>query len=527
MNRGNLSQMLQQVIMNNTAPTTTITSDGNGNTKESTKIVWDGGMPERGDLGERLDDYDYPTAEQWGGTTFGQPTGNADAISNGFGNMWDGVSGAMNDFTQSPTGSMIAGGVGDAVDWWKSIDPPKSWDADHPGLDANGNPYYPAHNYRPGPNGDGDGPTKGGLGRKVDYAKKQMDKADPYDLDPYNILGGGTPPEEETADEKKARINEKFKNVIKEVGPDGKDYSKKETEEGVKKSIEKAAGNYQDEMLTRYGDYDFAVKASEERKERLKRTNRVVMQGFMLDVLSQAMGKKVGSQNYVENALKALEVDFKLSNEDQIQEITRALYFRPDGTYDPPASKDEAFQALTMMGLTTDDAAAISGSVSESVEYYVKDSSNPSGYRVTRVKPGRDEEYTTNAVLADKKYGIDTSTLQTQAQRDKAIKDSFDLFYKQFPREDGFFVNEKQLVNTISNTGTIADEDVSRVDQNDLHRLWSWVDNGIINKSHVIKVGPEVDLNEIDNLYGSKTVHVVLQENEKGSLQIYFRNGTQ
>lgn len=441
--------------MNNTAPTTTITSDGNGNTKESTKIVWDGGMPERGDLGERLDDYDYPTAEQWGGTTFGQPTGNADAISNGFGNMWDGVSGAMNDFTQSPTGSMIAGGVGDAVDWWKSIDPPKSWDADHPGLDANGNPYYPAHNYRPGPNGDGDGPTKGGLGRKVDYAKKQMDKADPYDLDPYNILGGGTPPEEETADEKKARINEKFKNVIKEVGPDGKDYSKKETEEGVKKSIEKAASNYQDEMLTRYGDYDFAVKASEERKERLKRTNRVVMQGFMLDVLSQAMGKKVGSQNYVENALKALEVDFKLSNEDQIQEITRALYFRPDGTYDPPASKDEAFQALTMMGLKTDDAAAISGSVTESKEYYIKDLSNPSGYTISTTKPTDGSEYTTVPTLAAS-WGKenDSNIFQTREEADKAVKRSLENHQKEFPRDTNGYMPQDTAIRLRSSITT-------------------------------------------------------------------------
>lgn len=507
--------------MNNTAPTTTITSDGNGNTKESTKIVWDGGMPERGDLGERLDDYDYPTAEQWGGTTFGQP------ISNNINNIFEGV-GNTPPSLRNTHDANLANSTGaqfvEQPDVMMSPDDAYLEDQHHATLHPDWADWITG------------GPVSDAAQRRRDaeVLEWQQENAanasnnlnpltDPYDSDLANSTG--YTPEGEA--ERKALINEKFKNVIKEVGPDGKDYSKKETEEGVKKSIEKAASNYQDEMLTRYGDYDFAVKASEERKERLKRTNRVVMQGFMLDVLSQAMGKKVGSQNYVENALKALETDFLLSNEDQIQEITRALYFRPDGTYDPPASKDEAFQALTMMGLTTDDAAAISGKVSESVEYYVKDSSNPSGYRVTRVKPGRGEEYTTNAVLADKKYGIDTSTLQTQAQRDKAIKDSFDLFYKQFPREDGFFVNEKQLVNTISNTGTISPEDVSRVDQNDLHRVWSWVDNGIINKSHVIKVGPEVDLNEIDNLYGSKTRHVVLQENEKGSLQIYFRNGTQ
>jgi len=519
----NLSQLLQQVIMNGTPPTTTITSDGNGNNKESTKIVWDGGMPERGELGERLSDYDYPTAAQWGGTTFGQPTGNAEAISNGFGNMWDGVSGAMNDFTQSPTGSAISESVGGAVDWWKSIDPPKAWDADHTGVDANGNPYYPAHNYRPGPNGDGDGPTKGGLGRKVDYAKKQ-NPVDPSD--PNNILGGGTPPATEDQAkldaEKKAAIKEKFKNVK------GGDYSVKAVEE----SAEQAGQEYQDDLLSRYGDYDFAVQAANERKARLKRTNQVVMQGFMLDVMSQALGKKVGSQNYVENALKALEIDFEIGNADKLQEVTKALYFRPDGTYDPPASKDEAFQALTMMGLTSTEAATISGKVSESQEYYIQDTSNPSGYRVVRKRPTGDTEYTTNASVANNKWGIDVNaTSQTAAERQKQETDALKQHQLEYPRPDGFMLPDTadRLRDSVTNRTDTIDADflpaVNELGFFGVISLKKMIRTGKISKNNVLGFGSLDEAQAYSNNVPQGTLYAGLYTDADGRNRIQYFPG--
>ena len=521
MNKGNLSQMLRQIIMDGTAPTTTITSDGNGNNKESTKIVWDGGMPERGDLGERLSDYDYPTAAQWGGTTFGQPTGNAEAISNGFANMWDGVDGAMNDFSKSPTGSMITENVGNAVDWWKSIDPPKSYDADYPGIDANGNTYYPAHNYRPGPSGDGDGPTKGGLGRKVDYAKKQ-NPIDPSD--PHNILGGGTPPvdQEKSDAERKAAIKEKFKNVT------GGDYSIKAVEE----SVEKAGDEYQDDLLSRYGDYDFAVQAANERKSRLKRTNQVVMQGFMLDVMSQALGKKVGSQNYVENALAALAIDFKIGDEDQLQEVTKALYFRPDGTYDPPASKDEAFQALTMMGLTSTEAAAISGKVSESQEYYIQDTSNPSGYRVVREKPSGNTEYTTNASVANNKWGIDVNaTSQTPAERLKMESDALKQHQLEYPRPEGFMLSDtaERLRASVTNRTDTVDVDflpaVNELGYDGVINLKRMVRTGQVRKDNVIGFQNFEEAKAYSNNVPQGSLYAALYKDANGQNRILYFEG--
>ena len=494
MNKGNLSQLLEQVIMRGTAPTSTITSDNQGNNKETTKLVFDG-------VPDALNMYNFRPESQLPGAA---SPNNSDGLWDGVGNMWDGVSGAMNDFTQSPTGSAISESVGGAVDWWKSIDPPKAWDADHTGVDANGNPYYPAHNYRPGPNGDGDGPTKGGLGRKVDYAKKQ-NPVDPSD--PHNILGGGTPPAPEADQaqldaEKKAAIKEKFKNVK------GGDYSVKAVEE----SAEQAGQEYQDDLLSRYGDYDFAVQAAETRKERLKRTNQVVMQGFMLDVMSQALGKKVGSQNYVENALKALETDFLIGNEDQLQEVTKALYFRPDGTYDPPASKDEAFQALTMMGLTTTEAATISGNVSESKEYYVQDKSNPSGYRVVREKPTGDTEYTTNATLANNKWGIDVNaTSQTAKNKLDMEKKQLDIFQGLYPKVDGFFVNPEAMMNALSTHGSLTQDTVDNIDPKSLMQLHFMVTNPQfgLSKSNVVEVDAS-QLEEMDKNFAEGEYYVAI-----------------
>ena len=478
MNRGNLGQMLQQLIMNKTAPTTTITSDGNGNTKESTKITWDG-----------FDPHNFRPESQ-GPSITASPT-NEQFAANQSG-IWDDFSGWAGDRLDdgrravdslneklgiglSPTTheitdtGLLAGDEGTnadgtPTDYIHNSIGGKAWP--QYGPDGLFNPY--ASGRRKGSESDAAklASTSGGSGGRGALGNALRREEDLYlsqgiyrrdqdkrpsilkQVDPDDILGGGKPKEDaETAAEKKARINEKFKNVT------GGDYSIKE----VEKSIEKAGNNYQDTLLERYGDYDFAKKASEERKERLRRTNRVVMQGFMLDVMSQALGKKVGSQNYVENALKALETDFEIGNEDQLQEVTKALYFRPDGTYDPPASKNEAFQALTMMGIDTDEAAAISGKVSESKEYYVKDASNPSGYRITREKPGANEEYTTDAALADKKYG--TNITQTQAELDKGRARELENHQKEFPRNSDGYMDEdtkKRLRARMTfNTGTI------------------------------------------------------------------------
>ena len=213
----------------------------------------------------------------------------------------------------------------------------------------------------------------------------------------------------------------------------------------------------------------------------------------MLDVMSQALGKKVGSQNYVENALKALETDFLIGNEDQLQEVTRALYFRPDGTYDPPASKDEAFQALTMMGLTSTEAAAISGKVSESQEYYVQDTSNPSGYRVVRKKPTGNTEYTTNASVANNKWGIDVNaTAQTAAEQQKQEMDAIKQHQLEYPRPDGFMLPDTadRLRASVTNrTDTIDADFLPAVNEGGLFGVISLkraIRRGQISKDNVI-----------------------------------------
>ena len=246
MNRGNLSQLLQQVIMGGTAPTTTITSDGSGNNKESTKIVWDGGMPERGELGERLSDYDYPTAAQWGGTTFG--TGNL--ISNGSGNeKWYGWGGTHDaelanltggqpvvqpDVMESPDDQYLNEQYHpdlppDWADWIKGR--PVS-DAAQRRRDAENAEYYEQ--------------------QAAESARTNNPLTDPFDSDLANSTGY-TPEGQANLDaEKKAAIKEKFKNVK------GGDYSVKAVEE----SAEQAGQEYQDDLLSRYGDYDFAVQAA-------------------------------------------------------------------------------------------------------------------------------------------------------------------------------------------------------------------------------------------------------------------------
>ena len=492
----NLSQLLQQVIMRGTAPTTTITSDGNGNNKESTKIVWDGGMPERGELGERLSDYDYPTAAQWGGTTFG--TGNL--ISNGSGNeKWYGWGGTHDAELANLTGGqpvvqpdvMMDPDTAYQTDQYQP-DLPPDWadffhgrpvsDAAKRRRDAENDKYYDQ--------------------QAAELARTNNPLTDPFDSDLANSTGY-TPESQAKLDaERKAAIKEKFKNVK------GGDYSAKAVEE----SAEQAGQEYQDDLLSRYGDYDFAVQAAETRKSRLKRTNQVVMQGFMLDVMSQALGKKVGSQNYVENALAALAIDFKIGDEDQLQEVTKALYFRPDGTYDPPDSKDEAFQALTMMGLTSTEAAAISGKVSESQEYYVQDTSNPSGYRVVRKKPTGNTEYTTNASVADNKWGTPANaTYQTEENRLNMQKKQLDIFQSLYPKVEGFFVNPEALMNALSTHGSLTQDTVDNIDPKSLMQLHFMVNNPQfgLSKSNVVEVDAS-QLEEMDKTFAKNEYYIAI-----------------
>lgn len=167
-----------------------------------------------------------------------------------------------------------------------------------------------------------------------------------------------------------------------------------------------------DTYASRFEGYDFAERAKNERSELLRRANRIVTQGFMLDMMAMAMGKDYrGSQAYIEGSLANLETEAQYGNADRLTDMTKALYFKPDGTYDPPQSREEAFEALTMMGADTETAAAISGKIAEGKEYYVKDPSSNTGYRIERSKPKSGEEYTTSATVAGQ-WGprSDTST---------------------------------------------------------------------------------------------------------------------
>jgi hypothetical protein len=214
----------------------------------------------------------------------------------------------------------------------------------------------------------------------------------------------------------------------------------------------------------------------------------------------------------VENALKALETDFLIGNEDQLQEVTRALYFRPDGTYDPPASRDEAFQALTMMGIGTDEAAAISGKVSESKEYYVQDKSNPSGYRVVREKPTGDTEYTTNASVANNKWGIDVNaTSQTLENKLSMEKKQLEIFQKLYPKADGFFVNPEAMINALSTHGSITQDTIDNLDPKSIMQLHYMVNNQqfALSKSNVVEVDAS-QLEEMDKNFANGEYYVAI-----------------
>ena len=513
-----LMNALTQVIMRGTAPTSTVTSDGKGNTKESTKIVLDG-------LPDQLNRHNFRPESQ-GPSITASPTNEEfmqNPSQNKFlptvaGNMMYGFDGTHDADLANSTGYIDVDSLQPDV----MMDPDTDYQTDqyHPDLPPDwadwikGRPVSDAAKRRR------DADTLEYQQKKAEEAAKwSNDLTDPHDSDLANSTG--YTPEGEAAElaAKKARINEKFKNVT------GGDYSIKE----VEKSIEKAGNDYQDTLLERYGDYDFAKQASEERKERLKRTNRVVMQGFMLDVMSQALGKKVGSQNYVENALKALETDFKIGNEDQLQEVTKALYFRPDGTYDPPASKDEAFQALPMMGLTTEEAAGISGMVAESKEYYVQDKSNPSGYRVVREKPGGDTEYTTNASVANNKWGIDVNaTSQTAENALNMRKKQQEIFQKNYPKVDGFFVNPKNIINALSTSGTLTQNTIDNMDPKSVMQLEYMVRTPQfgLSKDNVVEVDAS-QLEEMDKNFGNGEYYVaIVTDPQGGKPQLKERYGS-
>jgi len=296
----NLSQLLQQVIMNGTAPTTTITSDGNGNNKESTKIVWDGG----GNVRDFTHNF---RPESQGPSITASPT-NEQFIQNSSGVVGDArewfqpvVDGAIGinenikdrlNITDVPrtNGGQVDGlNAGDSrvdsngrlIDDSQNAIGGKPWPKFGPdGLEN----WASAGSQGRGASRSGGSGGRGALGNELGSRsfelkrEKAIEENSPW-YDPDNILGGGKPPvdQEKLDAEKKAAIKEKFKNVK------GGDYSVKAVEE----SAEQAGQEYQDDLLSRYGDYDFAVQAANERKSRLKRTNQVVMQGFMLDVMSR------------------------------------------------------------------------------------------------------------------------------------------------------------------------------------------------------------------------------------------------
>ena len=506
MNNGNLSQLLQQVIMGGTAPTTTITSDGNGNNKESTKIVWDGGG------GVNNFTHNFRPESQGPSITPGPSNKLFASNPTGWGGEYDADLANSTGYQPIVQPDVMASPDDQYLDNQYIPDLPPDWadwikgkpvsDAAQRRRDAENAEYY---------------------GQKAaESARTNNPLTDPFDSDLANSTGY-TPESQENLDtERKAAIKEKFRNVT------GGDYSIKAVEE----SVEKAGGEYQDNMLSRYGDYDFAVQAAETRKERLKRTNQVVMQGFMLDVMSQALGKKVGSQNYVENALAALAIDFKIGDEDQLQEVTKALYFRPDGTYDPPASKDEAFQALTMMGLTSTEAAAISGKVSESQEYYIQDTSNPSGYRVVREKPSGNTEYTTNATVANNKWGIDVNaTSQTAAEQQKQEMNALKQHQLEYPRPEGFMLPdtaERLRASVTNRTDTVDVDFLPAVNEGGIFGVISlkrMIRRGQINKNNVIGFQNIEEAQAYSNNVPQGMLYAALYTDENGQNRIQYFEG--
>ena len=143
----------------------------------------------------------------------------------------------------------------------------------------------------------------------------------------------------------------------------------------------------------RDGNLDFYEQQKANRKKFLGQSNMIFFQTLALDALAQHTGTKSYAEAFARSAMADLDARQKSAEEDTLAAAMEALYFRPDGTYDPPKTQQEAFEALTRMGVDPVSASGITGNVIEQKDKKYGWVDSKGQLRVTK-QPPKDHEYT-------------------------------------------------------------------------------------------------------------------------------------
>ena len=118
-------------------------------------------------------------------------------------------------------------------------------------------------------------------------------------------------------------------------------------------------------MRQRLGD--LATNPAKRREAYMKRLNTAFLQSIALDTMAAMMGVKSRAGQFMEMTQKAIDAEMKFDDEERLAEIDRAVFF-PNGEYDPPGNKRDAFDRALRAGASVEEAAAISGHLPEQEE---------------------------------------------------------------------------------------------------------------------------------------------------------------
>jgi len=184
-----------------------------------------------------------------------------------------------------------------------------------------------------------------------------------------------------------------------------------------------------------------------------------------------------------------------------------------------------------MMGLTSTEAAAISGKVSESKEYYVKDSSNPSGYRIQMKKPTDGSEYTTVPSVANSWAPITTGQTEEEAikQKDRVLQNH----QREFPRNADGYMDEdtawrlrQSLTNNVDTVPLNFFDTVPEGGDLGVISLKRAIDRGMISKSLVIGFDSYEEAFAHEDKVPDGVRYVGLYKDSRGQNRIAILKGT-
>ena len=110
-----------------------------------------------------------------------------------------------------------------------------------------------------------------------------------------------------------------------------------------------------------------AADPAKRREAYMKRLNTAFLQSIALDTMAAMMGVPSRASQFMEMTQKAIDAEMKFDDEERLAEINRAVFF-PNGAYDPPGNKRDAFDRALRAGASVEEAAAISGHLPEQEE---------------------------------------------------------------------------------------------------------------------------------------------------------------